>query len=160
MSSALDINLYESGSGGDITISNADILLGAQLFMQPFLALFGGNTEASTRGDEVAGQIRYDWWGNALLLADNAARQFNSNTERALLNNALTSTGRTNIINAVKSDLKYLADTAGVTVDAAILSVNKLQIIITLTDTVTGQTTAQQMTWDAAKQELVIEQVI
>ncbi len=155
-----DINIYECGSGGEISVVNGDILLGSQLLLQPYLAMFGGNVEAATRGDEVSGQIRSDWWANSLLFSDSKSKQFNSNTERALRDNPLNSTGRNNIINAVKSDLSYLGETASVSVDATILSAKQLKIIISLTDIFTGQTAIQQLLWDNAKAELVIEKII
>lgn len=35
-----DINLHESGSGGEISIINNDLVLGEALFQQVYLALF------------------------------------------------------------------------------------------------------------------------
>jgi len=155
-----DLGVFENGNGGEITIQNNDVLLADQLYQQAYIALFGGNVEANTRGDEVAGQIRQDWWGNSYLFGNTPNKQFNSETERALNNNPLTSKGSINIINAVKTDLKYLSSVASVTVDATVLSAAKIVILITLTIPKNNQTAVMQITWDNAKNELIIDRTI
>lgn len=155
-----DILLYESGNGGDIAILNNDIALGDQLYQQAYLCLFGGNIEAITRGDELDGHIRNDWWGNSLLFANNKAKQFNSLTEKALRSNALTSVGRINIIRAIETDLKYLKNVANILVDAIILGTNRIKIAIELTRPDNSQPVAISIIWDNAKQELIIDKSI
>lgn len=152
-----DLGIYESGSGGELTVQNNDLQLSEQLYQQAYLACFGGNVEASTKGNEPDGQLRYDWWGNSYFDGNNPSKQFNSETERALRNNPLTSTGRVNIIRAVQTDLKYLSSIATVTVDATVLSASKLMINISLTMPANNQTTLLQVIWDNAKNELITE---
>jgi phage gp46-like protein len=155
-----DIAIYESGNGGDIAIMNNDIALGDQLYQQVYLALFGGNVEVSTRGDEPNGMQREDWWANSLLFGNVKAKQLNSATERALQENALNSTGRLNIIRAIESDLAYLKAFADISADASIVSNNCISITVTLKQPNTQQNTALKYLWDSAKQELITEETI
>ncbi len=160
MISTKDLGVFENGNGGEITVQNDDLLLADQLYQQAYVALFGGNVEANTRGDEVTGQIRQDWWGNSYLFGNTPNKQFNSETERALNNNPLTSKGRVNIINAVQTDLKYLSLVARVTVDANVLSSAKLALLITLSIPKNNQTAVMQITSDNAKNELITDRII
>ena len=65
-----DLHLFESGSGGDFEIINNDLSLSETIFQSIYISLFGGNIETSTLGNEVAGQERYDYWGNSLLFSE------------------------------------------------------------------------------------------
>ena len=38
-----DLNIFESGDGGELSIINEDLLFGESLYQQIYLALFGGN---------------------------------------------------------------------------------------------------------------------
>lgn len=158
--STKDLGIFENGSGGEITIQNNDLLLSDQLYMQAYLACFGGNVEANTKGNEQPGQLRNDWWGNSYLFGTTPSKQFNSETERALRENPLTSQGRVNIIRAVQNDLKYLSSIATVVVDASVLSSSKIMITISLTEPTNNQTTLLQVIWDNAKNELITEHTI
>jgi hypothetical protein len=155
-----DITIYETGSGGDIAIINNDIALSETLYQQAYLALFGGNVEADTLGNELPGQLRYDWWGNSVLFNTAPFSQFNSQTERALMNNALNSTGRINIQRAAQADLAYLSTIAVVTVAVTLLSVNKLQILINMIEPANQQNVQLQILWDNAKKEVIINKLI
>ena len=86
-----DIQLYETGSGGDFAIVNNDLLMGESLYQQIMLALFGGNIQASTKQFYLETEERFDYWGNSLIWKDVKSKQFNSETERTLKNNALNS---------------------------------------------------------------------
>lgn len=158
--STKDIGLFESGNGGEISIQNSDIALFDQIYVQPILAMFGGNVEASTLGNEVAGQVREDYWMNSLIFPNDRGRQFNSQTELALRQNALTSPGRVNIERAVQADLQYLSGIAIVSVNVVILSTNKVKIAISLSRPNNNQSANLQIIWDNARQEMIIEQVI
>lgn len=156
-----DILLYENGNGGEIAIDNNDIALSEQLYQQVYLCLFGGNIEADTRGDEIPSELRNDWWGNSLLFANNKAKQFNSETERALNNNVLNSSGRVNILRAVENDLKYFKKTANVAIDVLIDDRNKVRITIKLTQPNNNQQGLNlQIIWDNAKKELITNKII
>lgn len=155
-----DINLFETGSGGDIAIVNDDILLCEQLYQQAYLALFGGNIEAVTTGNEAALQYRQDWWANALLFANNPAKQFNSITEKTIKESPLNSKGRLAIISAVQTDLQYLKNIAEVQVNVVILSTDKLQILINISQPQGLQSVTLQILWDSAKTEFIIDRVL
>ena len=68
--STRDIGLHESGSGGEFTILNDDLLLSETLFNTIYIALFGGNVEADTLGNEIVGEERFDYWGNSFVFSD------------------------------------------------------------------------------------------
>ncbi len=154
-----DLLVYESGNGGEISIQNNDLALTDQVLQQAYLCLFGGNVDASTRGDELPNEIKKDWWGNSLFYADEKSKQFNSLTERALIDNPLTSSGRVNIIRSIESDLKYLKNISNVNVNAFILSNNKLRVEIKLSMPAT-KTIVIELLWDSIKKELIIENTI
>lgn len=155
-----DILLAETGDGGDFAILNNDLLLGESLYQQIYLALFGGNIEASTKVSYLESEERFDYWGNSLVWNDVKTKQFNSETERMLQNVALNSSGRLKIIQSVNKDLEYLKDVVNLTVDASILSVNKLRIIIEFTQLSNQQDKVLQLVYDNAKGELIIEKTI
>lgn len=155
-----DILLYESGSGGEIAIENNDIALVEYVFQQIYLALFGGNVEAITKGNELTNQVRGDWWGNSVLFANDPGRQFNSLTEKALNENVLNSVGRVNIQRAAESDLQYLKSIADITVNVVILNTNKVKIAVTLLQPNNNQSASLQVIWDNAKSEMIVERTI
>lgn len=155
-----DIDIFENGSGGEIAIDNGDIALTNYLFNQVYLALFGGNVAATTLGNEPAGIVREDYWQNDLLYFNQPALQFNSLTELALLQNALSSSGRIAIQRAVESDLQYLNTIAEVTVNVVILSTNRLQIAVTIQQPVNNIDATIKFIWDNARNELITQQNI
>lgn len=103
------------GNGGDLQLLGNDLALVYGMENQVYLALFGGNVEGN-------------WWGNDLLMPNDTAQQFNSQTERALDNNVLNDAGIAKIQNAVKADLAYLK--AIVTVVVSLLDANVVEIQI------------------------------
>src|SRR5690606_6946193 len=89
-----DVAIGEAeGNGGDIKLLGNDLAVIYSHENQVYLALFGGNVEQSTPAQETT-ETTEDWWGNNLLFGGDAAKQFNSETERALNNTALNSAGR------------------------------------------------------------------
>lgn len=155
-----DLLLYESGSGGQIAILNNDLVLNEVLYNQFYLALFGGNYEASTTGNEINAQGRKDYWANSLLFADNPIKQFNSKTERLLDEIALTSSGRLEIENAVNEDLAYLKGLMDFTVNVSFHSVNKVLIYVKFSEKSSQEVKELQLVFDSAKKELIIERII
>ena len=155
-----DINLHESGSGGEISIINNDLVLGEALFQQVYLALFGGNLEASTRGDELITEIRQDWWGNSVFFGENPNKQFNSLTEKALNEVVLNSSGRLTIINAINEDLDYLRSVVNFTIDVIFSDYNTIKIMIKFEQTQTNNDTVLELVWNNAKNELIINRTI
>ena len=55
-----DLAIYETGNGGDLLINNNDLSSVEILIHQVYLCLFGGNVEASTRGNELKSEKRED----------------------------------------------------------------------------------------------------
>ena len=155
-----DIQLYETGNGGDFSIQNRDLSLVETLYQQAYLSLFGGNIEASTKGDELLTQVREDWWANSLQFRENKEKQFNSETEQVLNNTPLNSAGRIEIIRAVENDLKYLKNISDVQVNVLILASNKVKIIIALQVPDNQEDKVLQIIWDNARLEVIIDKSI
>jgi hypothetical protein len=155
-----DILLYESGSGGEMSIASNDLVMGENLYQQVYLALFGGNVEANTKPDILLNEERFDWWGNALFFKDKPTRQFNSNTERTLLEVVLNSSGRLRIIQAVNDDLGYLSELLNSTVDVEFFNTNKIRIIVMFSPKTNQENKVLQLVYDNAKKELIIEKII
>ncbi len=127
-----DLKICEKDSGGDLLLVDNDLAVIEDNSNQPYLAMFGGNVEANTEPD-VEGEIKenFDWWGNNLLFPQDELSQFNSNTERAFINNPLTSSGRVIIEQAVIVDTQFLEPES---IDVSIPDVDKIEIIVTLND--------------------------
>ena len=155
-----DIQLYETGNGGDFSIQNRDLSLVETLYQQAYLSLFGGNIEASTKGDELPTQVREDWWANSLQFRENKEKQFNSETEQTLNNTPLNSAGRIDIIRAIENDLKYLKNISDVHVNVLILTSNKVKIIIALQIPDNQEDKVLQIIWDNARLEVIIDKSI
>ena len=155
-----DLLIYESGSGGELSVQNGDLAMIEYLYNQPLLAMFGGNIGGVTKGNEPAGTIRQDWWANALLFPNDPGSQFNSTTELAVQNNALNSIGRVNIQRAAESDMAYLKSIADITVNVVILAVNKVQIIVLMQQPGNNISVSVKLIWDNAKNELITERIL
>jgi hypothetical protein len=148
----MDIVLFESGNGGDISIKNGDIEMTDSILQQPYIAHFGGNLEANTTGEEIEGEERFDWWGNMLI--PNQDNQINSNLERTLTKVALNSSGFKTIQIAATNDLDFITDEANVTINLALNGLDKLK----LSDILDQKQV--DFIWDATKNELIEEIVI
>lgn len=155
-----DILLYETGDGGDFLVQNKDIELVNPLFQQVYLALFGGNVEAITKGNEISGEIREDWWGNSLFFLNSLSRQFNSETERILNETALNSSGRLDILMAAERDLKFLKNICDVTVNVVLLGNNKVMISVLLKQPQNQQDAQFQFIWNEARKEVILSKII
>lgn len=155
-----DILLYETGQGGDFAIIEDDLAMGESLYQQVFLALFGGNIEASTKATYFETEDRFDYWGNSLVWKDEKTKQFNSETERTIQNNALNSSGRLAILRAVNIDLDYLKSMLNYSVEVQILQRDKLRIIVNFSQKTNQQDRALQIVYDNAKNEVIIEKII
>lgn len=145
-----DLLLFESGSGGDLLVSNNDLNLVESLYQQVYLALFGGNIESDTTGQELETQIREDWWGNEIFNDNKIKKQFNSTTERTLDSVTLNTSGRIDIERAVKEDLKVLENIADFSVKVIILSTDRVKIEIQLIQPDQFQEKSFQFIWDNA----------
>ena len=152
----MDLSIYETGNGGDLILKNGDLEITEGLTNQPYLAHFGGNKEASTTGEEIQGTERLDWWGNSFFINDEAG-QMNSELERALDKNNLSSSGRIEIENQAKEDLKFLADVAEISTNVSILDDDKVQISDKLSQ---PDNEKFLFIWDATKNELIEDKII
>lgn len=153
---AIDVTIYEEGSGGDLQLLNDDLALSEGLTNQVYLALVGGNLEQSTSPDIEELEIRQDWWANVLLNEEN---QFNSNFERALSEVALNSAGIRVLENAVKEDLEFLTAYADINIESELIGLNRLEIFITLQEP--GQESLKiKLLWDGTRQEVIFNIVI
>ena len=106
---SFDIAIIETGNGGDLQLVGNDLAVIRGIENMPYLGMFGGNVEQVTK-NRVAEVQSFDWWGNNLLMPSDQSIQLNSITEKALKTIPVTSSGRVLIENAIKEDLKFLAD--------------------------------------------------
>lgn len=155
-----DINLFETGASGDFSIVNDDLLMGETLYQQIYLALFGGNIEASTKDAYLQSEERFDYWGNGLVWKTQKSVQFNSETERTIQNTTLNSSGRLSIIQAVNNDLEYLKTLINFNVEVQIERHDWLRIIVSFSAKSNQQDKVLQMVYDNAKKEVIIEKII
>lgn len=143
-----DFLIYESGNGGELSLTNDIIEETSSIFNQIYLTHFGGNVEASTTGNEREGEERLDWWGNEFLNTD---QQMNSSLEKALIDNALTSAGRSVIEQAAKSDVEFLENIADISTNVYVTGNDKVVISHIVDQKV------MNFIWDATNAELIEE---
>jgi len=155
-----DIALFESGNGGNFIVLNNDLLLSETLYQQIYLALFGGNIEASTKQSYLETEDRFDYWGNSLVWKTKKNKQFNSETEAILRKVALNSSGRLEIVQAINSDLAYLSSLITFDVEVSILSSSSIRITVSFTDKTNQESKVMQMVYNNAKNEVIIEKEI
>ena len=124
-----DINLHESGSGGEMAIISNDLLMGETLYMQVYLALFGGNVEAVTRGDEIVSELRSDYWANPLFFSVQPNKQFNSLTEKTIQEIVFNSSGRLRLLDVINQDLSYLSDLLDYEIEVEFTSIYHIRIM-------------------------------
>ena len=150
-----DLLIYETGDGGDLKVLNNDLALTTSLYNQVYLCLFGGNVEASTKGNELNNEKRFDWWGNSLLELN-----FNSETERIINTVTLNPSGRLKILQAVKNDLKPIDLVAKYNVNVYLESSYRFKIVINLTEKLNKQEKIIQILWDISKDEVILKEII
>ena len=154
----MDVQVIESkGNGGDLVKTNKDIVTIEGLQNMPYIALFGGNVEASTPTERVESELAFDWWGNNLLLPNEPAPQFNSLTERTLQEVALNSARRIQIEEAIRKDLDFMSEFATVSVSASIISTDRVEILIRIQEPDNLEDNSFVFIWDATEQELTIQ---
>ena len=103
----MDIAVVETLNGGDIQIKGNDFASQGGWGNMIYLALFGGNIEGVTK-EQFPTEQNLDWWGNNLIFEQDEAKQFNSLTEKKLSEIALSSSGRAQIEQVIRQDLKIL----------------------------------------------------
>jgi len=150
----MDLKLIESNDGGDLVklTNDLSVIFGFENVM--YLSMFGGNIKQSTPVVRDLSQQAFDWWGNNLYMPNDTKIQMNSETERALMNYPLTSSGRIAIENAIKADLQVMSDYVNVSVDTQIASTDRLEVLITLVKPSNLQSVAFVYIWNSTLQEL------
>lgn len=143
--------IYEFGTGGDINLKNEDVETVQGITNQVYLALFGGNIEESTSLVSESQNEKNDWFGNFYL---DTEHQFNSTFERTINKIALTSGGISTLIDAAKTDLKYLQGYADIEISGLIPSLNKFELIVQLTEP-NKKSTKITFIWDGTRKEII-----
>jgi phage gp46-like protein len=151
-----DIEIFETGGGGDLNLKAEDIATIKGLTNQVYLALFGGQYEQVTGEDLEQLDQRGDWWGNNLL---NAEFQFNSTFERRLNEVVLNSSGLIDLENSAKEDLQFLREYADVEIDLLIDSYQKLTIFVDVIEP-DKESVKIKFVWDGTKKEVIEQKII
>jgi hypothetical protein len=158
--STKDINLFESGSGGEMRILNSDLLMAETIYQTIYLALYGGNVEQSTTSEETDLEENFDYWGNQLFYSNNPDKWFNSQTERVLSTVALNGEGRRLIEDAVNADLQFLNNVVNFEVEVSISSNNRAEIAIFISEFQNQSDRQLKMVWENSRNELIIQEII
>jgi hypothetical protein len=150
----MDLQLRETGNGGDIIKKGKDLSVIYGLQNMIYLALFGGNPQSSTPVKRLVSEQAFDWWGNSLILSNDQSLQFNSLTEKKLNLIALNSAGRVEIERTVIKDLEFMKPLAETTVSVSITETDKVQISVKVKQPGNLQEREFIYIWDATKMEL------
>lgn len=156
----MDISIKETGSGGDFILKGNDLEKSDSIYNQIYLALFGGNIEASTPVGEYEEEFKYDYWGNKLLFENESDKQFNSTTENFLNEITLSSANRVLLEQVVKGDLGFLNQLGQISVVVNIPNVDKVEIIVLITEPENEIDLEYRFMWEATKNEIIINSVI
>jgi phage gp46-like protein len=151
----MDLELKETGNGGDLIKNTKDLSVIEGFENMPYLAMFGGNVKSDTPLQRPEGEQAFDFWGNSLLMANDSSIQFNSKTERTLNQVALNSFGRTKIEEAVKSDLAFMKPFANIKVAVSIISTNMVAIGVQIVKPDNIQQQQYVYIWDKTNSELI-----
>ena len=154
-----DLAIIETGNGGDIQQKGNDLAIVNGVENMIYLAMFGGNVEASTTAVITQSQS-FDFWGNTVFASNSPSQQFNSETERTIRTIALNSSGRLALIQAVEQDLNYLKSVADITIEVEIIGSSQTRIIVTFSEKTNQQDKLLQLVYDNAKGEVIIEKII
>lgn len=152
-----DFSIYESGDGGELLIIDDDFNLTEVLFQLVYLALFGGNVESITLGNEKEGDLRNDWWANSLLFKNNEYKQMNSLTEKTLRTTALSSAGRIAIQNSVDQDLQFLRQIVDISTEVAIKDNHRVEIYVRLNQYKGKEDVKLQFLWDNIQNTVIMK---
>lgn len=155
----MDLRIIESNNGGDLFKKRRDLCVIEGLENMVYLALFGGNVEASTQFDRLENEQAFDWWGNRLFHQEQPGIQINSLTERTLMSVSLTSAGRVSIEDAVKRDLDFMRPFTRVSVAVTIPASDKVAIGVRLEQPDNLDQRQFVYIWDATRQELLTSDV-
>lgn len=152
-----DVTIYETGQGGDLFLMGNDVEKTSALWNMIYLGLFGGNVEQSTPTLRPEDEQMFDFWGNALLAGDTPEIQYNSLTERTLNQTAINSAGRIKVEQAMKQDLKFMADFAEVEVSVSLIGVDRVKLSVQVNEPTNQQAKEFVFIWDSTKQEAITD---
>jgi hypothetical protein len=125
----MDVAVIETLNGGDIQVEGNDLALVYGIENMPYLCWFGGNLGFPTAKRQPKEEV-FDWWGNGLFMLADPMDQFNSLLEKKLQTVALNSSGRLEIEQAAKLDLKSLEVYGKYSVLVAIVSDDVVSITL------------------------------
>lgn len=148
----MDLLLYETNNGGDLSVQENDLATTNALWTQIYIAMFGGNLEART-GDNVNGD-NVDFWGNFFI--QDKDEQFNSVTEKTINETAITSSGLLIIQQAVETDLSFLNKLGTVTVEVSSPKIDTLEIIVKIQEPDNVTDNQFKIIWDATRSAQII----
>jgi hypothetical protein len=150
----MDVELIEANNGGDLVKKPKDLSVIFGFQNMPYLGLFGGNKEASTPLKRLENEQAFDWWGNNLCFPNDSSVQLNSITEKTLETVALNSFGLKIIQKAVLKDLEFMKPFASVTASVSMISLDSIEISITLIRLDNLEQRTFIYIWDSTNKEL------
>lgn len=150
----MDVLILETKNGGDINKIGNDLSIALGFDNMPYLAMFGGNPQASTPTIRVEGEQNFDWWGNDFETEKNV--QLNSLTEKTLREIALNSQGRITLENAINTDLSFMKQFATINKSVTIINDNVCQIDIEIIEPTNLQNKQFRYIWDGSLQTLTL----
>lgn len=153
----IDLRVIETRNGGDLNLQGNDLEVVEGFENMVYLAMFGGNVEASRLTERLEGTEDFSWWGNSLM-PDDPIIQFNSLTERTLKTTALNSAARLTIQRAVEADLEFMQAFAEVEVVVSLPKIDTVQITVYLLKPNGLQNQQFIFIWNATQQSLTTPQ--
>lgn len=154
----LNISLFEDGNGGQMVLKNNEIIQTSSLATLAYIAMFGGNVEAETQKENAPGELKFDWWGNDPTKP--STTWINSQTERVLRGIEISSSSLFTIQQAVENDVKSLEEFGDITVVVTFPGLNKVQIVITISEPSIKKNTRLSLVWDATRSEIIEKNII
>lgn len=116
----IDLSVYESGDGGELTIKGNDLETTDSLYNQVYLAFFGaqlGDYDEDNLDEYGPLQERPQYWQNQLFFTQDEDFRMAGKLEWELQNSAITSQRLFELEETAKEDLHFLGETAEVTVE-------------------------------------------
>jgi len=151
-----DLQIIENSDGGDAVLKGNDLSIIDGFQNMPYLGMFGGNVDESTEIDRIDGKQYFDWWGNSLLMLSDPSIQFNSTLEKKIKETPLNSSGRIQLLNAVKNDLEFMNQFSEVEVEVSIASSDRIEILIKIQEPNNLQSNEFTYIWDSTEAELTM----
>lgn len=151
-----DLKIIETGSGGDLVFNGNDFVVVSGFQNMPYLAMFGGNKEQSTK-TFLEGEERFDYWANELFMFQEPQLQYNSKLEALLEKVSITSSSIIKIEEAIKDDLSFMNALADVECNVYAKSVDRLKIEIKINQKNDLDSSVFSYIWDATKKDFIID---